>query len=268
MNFDNETKISDFHGFTCHEFQLSGREARVAEPKTALPGRPWIWRTMFWDAFPSADIALLERGFHVGYVDPGDTYANAEALALYDALYDLLTTRYGFSKKPALEGLSRGGFCAYRWTYFNTDKVGCIYGDAPLCDINALSRHGEAWRNIMNAYGASDDAQMKTLEGNPIDSLPMLAAAHIPIIHVCGDEDTAAVNADNNDIVQARYPALGGEFTLIMKQGCPHHPHGLKDPTLVADFIVAHCAEGAALVAAMERAPKSGAVISIPAGEW
>ena len=33
-------------------------------------------------------------------------------------------------------------------------------------------------------------------------------------------------------------------FAEIVKEGCGHHPHGLTDPTAVADFIVAHCAGG------------------------
>ncbi|MEO7718825.1 MAG: malectin domain-containing carbohydrate-binding protein, partial [Capsulimonas sp.] len=233
MTFENETKLSDFHGYQCHEFTLDGREARVVEPKHELPGRPWIWRTMFWDAFPNADIAMLERGFHVAYIDTGDTYANAKALTQFDALYNLLTNQYGFSQRPALEGLSRGGFCAYRWAYFNPDKVGCIYGDAPLCDINAARGANDFWKSILGAYQATDD-EMKTLKGNPIDSLATLAAAHIPILHVCGDQDEAAILAKNNNIIQERYPALGGQFTLILKEGCMHHPHGLTDPTLVA----------------------------------
>jgi hypothetical protein len=267
--------VSDFHGYGCYQFDVDGHDARIAVPSRPLPGRPWMWRTMFWDAFPSADIALLERGFYIAYVDAGDTFASPDALKLFDAFYELLTAKYGFSKKPALEGLSRGGYCAYRWAYFNTDKVGCIYGDAPLCDIGVLRRRvndrseiSSLWRKVIASYGLPDDAEASAIEGNPIDSLDRLAVAHIPILHVCGDIDEAAVNADNNDIVQERYPRLGGEFTLIMKRNCPHHPHGLSDPTLVADYIVARCAEGPASVEARKRAPKAGEVVFIPEGKW
>jgi len=267
--------VSDFHGYVCHTFDVDGHEARIVEPKETLPGKPWVWRTMFWDAFPSADIGLLERGFHVGYVDAGDTYASPDALALFDSFYDHVTTWYGFSKRPVLEGLSRGGYCAYRWTYFNTDKVGCLYGDAPLCDINLLKGWGEKtngvsdrWLTLLDSYGITGDPNTAVIEGNPIDGLATLAAAGIPIIHVCGDKDEAATNPKNNDIVQDRYPKLGGEFVLIMKEGCPHHPHGLSDPTPVVDYIVAKCADGQAAEEALKWAPKAGEIIFVPEGKW
>lgn len=153
--------------------------------------------------------------------------------------------------------------------------MGCLYGDAPLCDINLLHRRSDgttgvtdSWRRVTEAYGLSAEDYAGEIEGNPIDSLAVLTAAHIPILHVCGDNDAAAVNSDNTDIVQERYTSLGGEFTLIMKQNCPHHPHGLRDPTLVADYIVAHCADGASANAALPHALKAGEVIFIPEGQW
>lgn len=261
--------LSDFHGYVCRTFDVGGHEARIAEPKETLPGKPWVWRTMFWDAFPGADIGLLERGFHVGYIDAGDTYASPEALAIFDSLYDHVTTCYGFSKRPAMEGLSRGGYAAYRWAYFNTDKVGCLYGDAPLCDIKLLRGWGaDRWQSLLNSYGITSDPDTAVIEGNPIDSLSTLAAAGIPIIHVCGDKDEAATNPNNNDIVQEWYPRLGGEFVLIMKEGCPHHPHGLSDPTPVVDYIVSKCADGQAAEEARKRAPKAGEIIFVPEGKW
>jgi lysophospholipase L1-like esterase len=34
--------------------------------------------------------------------------------------------------------------------------------------------------------------------------------------------------------------ALGGSFTLISKPNCNHHPHSLKDPTRIVNFILTH----------------------------
>ena len=57
--------VSDYHGYVRHDFVVDGCDARVVEPKQAAPGRPWIWRAMFWDAFPGADLARLAKGFHL-----------------------------------------------------------------------------------------------------------------------------------------------------------------------------------------------------------
>ena len=266
---------SDFHGYVSHDFNVDGCGAHVVDPKTALPGRPWVWRTMFWDAFPNADIALLGRGFSIAFIDVGDTFGAPEPMKHFDAFYDQMTGTYGFSKHPALEGLSRGGLYAYRWAYVNTGKVGCIYGDAPLCDMKSWplgkgksTRIDGEVQQAIASYHFKDEAELTAFNGNPIDILAPIARARIPIIHVVGDADTAAPMAENSDIVQDRFQKMGGKFVLIVKQGCEHHPHGLADPTPVADFIVAHCATGQAAKDAMKVAPKPGTVIELPQGKW
>ncbi len=272
---DWEGKQSDFHGYVCHSFTCDGCFALVVEPKEPLPGRPWVWRTMFWGAFPEADVALLGRGYHVAFMDVGNTFGCPDAMKHFDAFYALLTSRYGFSTRPALEGLSRGGLYAYRWAYVNTDKVGCIYGDAPVCDMKSWpggkgkGKGGpEDWQAAIHAYHFADEQEMMAFTGNPIDILAPIAAAHIPIIHVVGDSDTTVPQSENTDIVRDRYLKLGGEFVLIVKQGCGHHPHGLTDPTPVVNFIIAHTASGPVADEARSLAPKAGTVMLLTRSQW
>jgi hypothetical protein len=267
--------VSDFHGFVSHDFTVDGCVVHVVDPKVTLPGKPWVWRMMFWDAFPNADIMLLNRGFSVGFIDVGDTFGAPDAMRHFDVFYSQMTELYGFGKRPALEGLSRGGLYAYRWAYVNTGKVGCIYGDAPLCDMKCwplglgkAKRVDSEVQLAMQAYHFTDESQLVNFKGNPVDILAPIAKAHIPIIHVCGDADTDAVMAENNDIVQARYQKLGGPFVLIVKHGCAHHPHGLTDATPVADFIEAHCASGQAALEAIKTAPRPGSVTILQEGQW
>lgn len=124
------------------------------------------------------------------------------------------------------------------------------------------------WQAAIQAYHFSDEQEMMNFKGNPIDILQPIAAAHIPIIHVCGDADRTVPEEENTDVVRQRYMALGGDFVLIVKQGCDHHPHGLADPTPVVNFIVAHCAEGDAAQKAAALAPRPGSVIKLAPGEW
>lgn len=60
---------SDWNGYQRYDFKVADRDAILVEPKTPLQGSPWIWRPAFFNAFPSADIALLKEGFHVAYYD-------------------------------------------------------------------------------------------------------------------------------------------------------------------------------------------------------
>lgn len=265
----------DYHGYALYKLVVSGCKGCVVQPKKSLPGQPWVWRTMFWDAFPAADLALLEAGFHVAFIDVGNTFGCPDAMKNFDVFYDTMTRQYELSAKPALEGLSRGGLYAYRWAYVNTGKVGCIYGDAPVCDMKSWpGGKGKGvcspadWQAAIRAYHFTDEQQMMEFKGNPIDILQPIAAAHIPIIHVCGDADKDVPESENTDIVRERYMALGGDFALIVKEGCDHHPHGLKDPTPIVNFIVGHCAYGKPAQIALASAPKPGSVLRLLPGQW
>ena len=89
----------------------------------------------FFGQQPQTDIALLEKGFHLVYMDVAGLYGLPKAVEHFNAFYKYLTKEQGLAKKPALEGMSRGGLIVYNWAAQNPDKVACIYADAPVCDF-------------------------------------------------------------------------------------------------------------------------------------
>ena len=121
-----------YHGFVQHDFKVVGLDAMLVEPKTPRKGKPWIWRMEFFDHRPELDLALLDRGFFLAHIEVGNTHGCPAAMEQCSALYRELVTRFGLSKKPILEGFSRGGLYAYNWAVRNPDKVAAIYGDAPV----------------------------------------------------------------------------------------------------------------------------------------
>jgi pimeloyl-ACP methyl ester carboxylesterase len=234
-------KTSDWHGFVRHAFPYDGRQCFVVKPKEAAPGTPWIWRARFFGHEPQTDIALLNRGFHVVYMDVANLFGAPSAVAHWDAFYTYLTKEHGFARRPALEGMSRGGLIIFNWAVANPDKVACIYADAPVCDFKSWPRKRSAgdWRNCLKAYGMTEE-QALAYTGNPVDSIAPLAAADVPLLHVCGAADTVVPMAENTNILAERYRALGGTIQVIAKPGCGHHPHSLKDPKPIVDFVLAH----------------------------
>lgn len=245
--FDGASE-SDFHGYQQFDFTLEGRACKVACPKEVAPGRPWVWRALFWGHEPQADVALLGKGFHVAYIDVFEFHGNDTAVKIFDNLYAFLTGQHGFGKRPALEGLSRGGLIAYNWASEHPDQVSCIYGDAPVCDIRswpgglgAGQGSPEDWKVCLAAWGL-DESSAKDFKRNPIDRLASLAKAGIPLLHVVGDADDVVPVAENTDVLAERYRALGGAIEIINKPGVGHHPHSLVDPAPIVDFIVKHAA--------------------------
>ncbi|MBD4339783.1 SGNH/GDSL hydrolase family protein, partial [Xanthomonas citri pv. citri] len=85
------------------------RQATIVVPKKAAKGNPWIWRPAFFDAFPSVDKALLEKGFHIVYYDVTHLYGSPRAVSLGTEFYENMTDLYNLSEKVTLEGFSRGG---------------------------------------------------------------------------------------------------------------------------------------------------------------
>jgi len=239
--------VSDYRGFARHDFEVDGCTTWVVCPRQAAPGRPWIWRAEFFDHEPQVDVALLENGFHLVYITVGNTFGCPDAMAHWAVLHKLLTETYGLSPRPALEGLSRGGLYCYNWAVANPGKVGCIYGDAPVCDFKSWpagkgAGAGSAgdWQKLIDDYHFASEEEALAYKGNPVDSLQPLAAAGIPLVHVYGDADESVPWEENTGVVAERYRELGGSITLMCKEGVQHHPHSLRDPRPVVEFVLRH----------------------------
>ena len=140
--------------------------------------------------------------------------------------------------------MSRGGLIIYNWAKANSEKVTCIYGDAPVCDFKSWpAGRGQgkasagAWRGCLKAYGLTE-AEAWEYWGNPIDDLERLAKAGVPLIHVVGDADVVVPVGENTTVLERRYKNLGGTIKVIHKPGVGHHPHSLRDPAPLVAFIL------------------------------
>ena len=246
-------KKSAWNGFDRYDFTVDGRPVLVVTPKTNAPGQPWVWHGEFFGHKPNPDIALLGRGFHVVYLSVPNMLGAPGAGAHWNALHRELTEKYGFAKKAALVGLSRGGLYCYNWAAANPDKVACLYGDAPVCDFKSWpggfgkgKRSEGDWQLVVKLYGFKSDEEAKAYPKNPVDNLTPLAAAQVPLLHVFGDADDVVPWEENTGLIAERYPKLGGNITLIRKPGVGHHPHGLDDSKPIVDFIWQHTANAEA----------------------
>lgn len=235
-----------WHGYAREDFKLDGIDCTLVRPHESAVGNPWLWRARFWGVEPQTEIALLAKGFHLAYIDVADLFGSPKAVARFDLLYDHLTTVHNLSPKPALMGFSRGGLIIYNWAVKNTQKVSCIYADAPVCDIKSWpgakgTSQGspDCWPKCQQAYGMTED-QLMQWQGNPLDHVSTLVKAGIPVLHVCGDADEAVPMDENSNLFIDHYRKLGGKAQFIIKPGGAHHPHSLEDPTPIVDFVTTH----------------------------
>jgi pimeloyl-ACP methyl ester carboxylesterase len=239
---------SVWNGFDRYDFDVAGKPVLVVAPKTALPGKPWVWHGEFFGHKPAPDIALLGKGLHVVYMNIPDMLGAPQAVEYWNSFYSELTTNFGFAPKAALVGLSRGGLYCYNWATANPEKVACIYGDAPVCDLKSWpggKGKGKGspadWRLVFQLYRFGSEDEALAYKGNPVDRLASLAQFKVPLLHVYGDADDVVPWDENTGLVANRYRELGGPITLVPKPGVGHHPHGLDDSTPIINFIYTNC---------------------------
>jgi pimeloyl-ACP methyl ester carboxylesterase len=178
------------------------RRCVVVVPKKPAQGNPWSWQGCYWNHEPQAEVELLRRGYHVVYISAN---ASLKPDKTWEAWHEYLTQQHGLSPKPAFVGMSRGGEYAYIWSTLHPDKVSCIYADNTGINAEVLARLGD------------------------------LAKADVPILHVNGSIDPLLGRCSNT--VENIYRQLGGRISVIVKEGMGHHPHSLRDPKIIADFI-------------------------------
>jgi pimeloyl-ACP methyl ester carboxylesterase len=250
-------------GFDLYTFQTEGRNCWVRAPKEAAPGKPWVLRAPF--AFIAlGDTALLSNGFHIAHVDIVPFNGAPKALEIWDAFYKDMTEKHGLSKKVALVGVSRGGLPIHRWAAAHPERVACIVGVAPVCDLKSWpggmglsARNGKEWSHVLNAYGLTE-AQALEYKENPVDLLKPIARAKIPVLHFYSPQDDVVPYEENSRIVGERLRALGGKFTGVAieargKAGTPKNPKAVPgahqvagsgaDQNVVVDFIRRHAAQ-------------------------
>ena len=240
-------KASEWHGFLRFDFEFDTRAAIVVMPHKTASGKPWIWRARFFGHEPQLDIALLEKGYHLVYLDVADLFGAPIAVAHWDRFYQHLVTNKHFNGKVVLEGMSRGGLIIYNWANANPNFVAGIYADAPVLDFKSWpggprrrTHQGQqrTWEALLKAYGFSSDAEAHAFSGNPVDHTNQMVDSHIPLFHVCGDSDVVVPYADNTGLFKRRYHRAGGRrFQEIVKPHIGHHPHSLPNPQPLVDFV-------------------------------
>lgn len=208
---------------------------KIVVPHEIADGKPWVWRARFFGHEPQFDIAMLNKGYHVVYCDVSNLYGSPAAVKRWNEYYNFLRLELLLADRAVLEGFSRGGLIVYNWAAANPEKVAVIYGDAPVMDFKSWPKINPT---ILKVYGFKNEEEAKSWKKNPVDNLEPLAKAKIPIIHVVGDADTVVPVAENTALAESRYKKMGGIFEVIHKPGVGHHPHSLKDPQPIVDFVL------------------------------
>ena len=208
--------------------------------QSVVPGKPWIWRTEF-SAMSLGGLGAPRAGWHVAYMDAKNLYGAPKAISCSG----ILCARRGalwLAQRVVLEGFSRGGLFVFNFAAAHPTRVAALYLDAPVLDIRSWpgrKRDSKEWAECLEAYGLTEESLVQ-FRGNPLDRIVTVARGGVPVIAVCGDADQVVPFAENTAILEKRYREAGGTIEVILKPGVDHHPHSLKDPAPIVEFLIKH----------------------------
>jgi pimeloyl-ACP methyl ester carboxylesterase len=243
-----QTTTSQQYGFQRLDFAVPDSPGGfIITPKVPAPGKPWVWYapTFIRDPHPLPKALhewymsrLLEAGIGIAGVDVRESWGNSAGRAIFTQFHTLLVREFGLDAKACLIGQSRGGLMQYNWAVEHPEKVRCIVGIYPVCDVFLRSFSGA----ISGAYALTQEQLAERCgEHNPVDRVAPLAAACVPIFHIHGDVDDLVPLESNSEALVRNYRNLGGPAELIVLKGKGHAeiPEFFQCPALV-EFLKKH----------------------------
>ena len=243
---EKNLKEDIWEGFKKYTFDIFGTTAIIAAPNEPAEGNKWIFRAEFFGAFPMADLALLEKGYYVVYLNKSAMYGHDSAIDEMHRFKNYLCEKYGFYNKTVMFGFSRGGMYTVNYAAKYPQDISAIYLDAPV--LNALSWPGgkgnaelypKEWEEYLSVYGITAE-QALSVRNQPIDKTERLIELKIPVIIVAGCVDKVVPYEENGKIFIQKYRDKGGVIEVYEKPDCDHHPHSLQNPEHIVDFVLRH----------------------------
>jgi len=250
-------EVVNWYGYRRHNFEIDGCKAFIVEPPHPASGLPWSWCLQWAEAYVprTPALKLLERGFHHVHCDVFSTFMNEEGVKKLEKFYALLQTLH-FHKKAALIGMSYGGLFSLRWAAEHPETVGAMWLDAPVCSLafqaerneaNAcpeeVKRAQEATLKHYAAYNANSLEGLQRHPLNPLNNYMPLVKSKIPILAIRSGQDRSVLPQSNIDVLEKRMLEAGGDIQVVRRDFFGHHPHGLDDPSPLADFILKYYPE-------------------------
>ena len=234
---------SNFHGYRQMDFDMYGWKCKLVRPKRTAIGRPWLWRARFWGEDPTVEKALLQRGFHIAYIDVVDLYGSYDALERWNRFYDLLKLG-GMALKPVLMGVERGGLVVFNWLAANQDKVSCVFADSPVLDLRSWPEGSgkgkgspEDWEKVKKLYKLNNEKKLAAFRGSPSDKADIIVKSDIPIMLVTGDEDDLIPYEENGMVLTKGNAKSRGKIQATIVKG-GHISHSYYYTKEIVEFIL------------------------------
>jgi hypothetical protein len=235
------------HAATVEKFTIEGKNVTLKVPDAPAPGRPWMWVGEFAGHLRTLEDGLVQKGWHVAYVSVSNQFGSASAMQIWEKVYEELHVKRGFSAKPALIGISRGGLYVNAWARLHPDRLSVLYHDNGVCDIRSwpggapLKSKGKGsprdWELYKKEFRFENDSEAEEKSLKPADGMESVVKAGVLLVSVHGTADSVVPYVDNAGVLAEFWEKSGGRLKLYPKEGGDHHPHGLPDPAPLIDLL-------------------------------
>lgn len=237
------------HAQTQENFKIDEANVSLKIPTTPAEGKPWLWIGEFAGHLKTLEAGLVDKGWHVAYVNQSNKFGSSNAMTVWEKLYTELHEKRGLSAKPALLGISRGGLYVNAWVRLHPDRASVLYLDNGVCDIRSwpggfdLTKKGSGskgdWAKYKTEFGFADDTTALEKSIRPTDNLLPAIKADVLLISCHGTADRTVPYEDNAGKLVELWQQNQGRVKLFPKENGDHHPHGLPDPAPLIEALVA-----------------------------
>lgn len=230
-----------WNGYKCLEFDFQGRPAILVCPRSSCEGNKWLFKTEYFGAFPSFELDMLERGYHLAYLTNKTRWHDETDDDAKEAFCEFLHREFELHTKCVPVGMSCGGMLAVYFAAKYPQRIAALYLDAPVlnllsCPAGVGIAGNELYKEFVEHTGMTI-SELINYRNHPIDHIDSLLTYKIPVFLVAGDSDKVVPYVENGRPFYEYYRQNGGDIFSIVKPGCDHHPHGLEDNTPLIEFV-------------------------------
>lgn len=211
-------------GRRIEEIEFESRKGAIVFPEVPTADGRWAVYMEYFGAFPETAQRLLDEGYYIVYLANRSRWIADDDQPVRLRFFDYLEEKYELNHRAVLIGMSCGGLHALSFATQHPERVSAMYLDAPV--VQAAIHNGDSQYFTPSACVGL------------VERLPVLAQNHIPIVMLYGENDVDVPYRMNGRCIETLYAQAGSDILIYAKPNGGHHPHGLKDPSLIVDYIL------------------------------
>lgn len=149
------------------------KKAKLVCPNSRGDEKKWLFKTEYFEAFPSFELEMLSRGYYVANIENTTRWCLEEDTERQAEFGIFLKKEFNLNKKCIVVGMSCGGMQGVYLAAKHPELVASLYLDAPV--LNLLSCPcgiGKAGNDMYDEFVNATEKQFRSL--SIIANIPLI----------------------------------------------------------------------------------------------